>query len=184
MKTVGFTSIVVAIFFGLFSCDGSDEINAQSTEKSISEESQNDDQQQSIKYDFTDFLNEILIGYEISAIHKYMIHTPFESLGEDRGRFNFEGIDENKVNHFVSFESHYENIMNAFVYNLDFKNDNSNLVMDYQKKIQNQLQEVYGDDFETGYDDFGFYIVDWYFEAGSLIFTTGMDFISVEIKEH
>ena len=166
------------------SCSRSNKNDSENTEKAPPVEQQQEDEMQSVKHDFTAFLSEILIGYEITAIHKYMIHTQFEFLGEDKGRYNFEGKDENKVNHFVSFVTYSDNVMNGFVYNLDFNHENSNLVMDYQKKIQAQLQEVYGDDFQTGFDDYGFYILDWYFDAGTLIFTTGLDFISVELREH
>jgi len=139
--------------------------------------------EQNSKQGFTDFLEEIRIGYLMSAISKHMIHTPYKYLGEDQGRMNYEANDENNVNHFISFVTFNEKELSSLVYNLDFKKSNTALVMDYQKKIQAQLQESFGDYFETGYDDFGFYIVDWHFEAFQVIFTTGSDFITVEMND-
>lgn len=171
---------MASLSWGFISCGGKAEQHSDANNQP------ENNQNEAAKLGFTDFLDEILLGYDLSAIHKYMIHTHYQSLGADNGKLNFEGIDEKKVNHFISFAPNKDddNQLSSFVYQLKFKNNNENLVMDYQRKIFAQLQEVYGDDFNTGYDNTGFYVVDWHIECCELTLTTGIDFLSVEVKEH
>ena len=132
----------------------------------------------------TDFLDEILLGYEMRAIPKYMVSTPFKLLGATDIRQNFEFIDENKAVHFVSFSSWEGDELNYFHYGIDFKDNNQNLATGYFQDLQKQLEKIYGLDYETGYNDRGFFEVEWYFEAGVLLLTLGTDFIYVDVNEH
>jgi len=127
--------------------------------------------------------------FEMSAISKHMIHTPYKFLGETELLMNYEAQDENKVGHFISFHKHKDapEQMSALVYNIDFKNKNSHLVMEYQQKLIAQLDAVYGEwseSFETGYNTEGNYEAEWYFEAGVLQVRVGTDFITVDLREH
>ena len=159
--------------------------SAEDQENSINQ----DENQQGDKEGFTDFVEQILLGYEMSAISKHMVHTPYQFLGETELLMNYEAEDENKVTHFVSFHKHKDapEQMSAMVYNLDFKKNNSHLVMEYQQKLIAQLDGVYGEwseDFQTGYNSSGNYEAEWYFEAGVLLVTVGTDFITVDLREH
>lgn len=148
-----------------------------------------DESPQSQKEGFTDFMEQILLGFEMSAISKHMIHTPYKFLGETDLLMNYEAEDENKVNHFVSFHKHHNdaNRLGALVYNLDFKKNNSHLVNEYQEKLIAQLDDVYAEwseNYETGYNSEGNYEAEWLFEAGVLLVTVGTDFITVDLREH
>jgi len=132
----------------------------------------------------TSFLDEILMGYEMSAIPKYMARTPFKLLGDTDIRQNFEYVDKNKAIHFVSFNSWEGEELNFFSYSIDFRDNNQNLATGYFQDLQKQLEKVYGLDYETGYNDNGFFEVEWYFEAGVLLLTLGTDFVSVDVREH
>jgi hypothetical protein len=134
-------------------------------------------------------MEQILLGFVMSAISKHMIHTPYKFLGETDFLMNYEAEDENKVSHFVSFHKHHNdaNQLSALVYNLDFKKNNSHLVNEYQEKLIAQLDDVYAEwseNYETGYNSEGNYEAEWYFEAGVLLVTVGTDFITVDLREH
>jgi hypothetical protein len=178
MKISTFFLIAIITALNLSACGS--ESKAEKTE-SIEE--------QKSEVGFSDFLDEILLGFEISAIHKHMVHTPYSFLGETELLLNFEGQDENLVKHFVSFHKHKDdaNQMSALVYNIDFRSNNSNLVKEYQERLIAQLDQVYGewsDDFQTGYNTDGNYEAEWLFEAGVLLVTVGTDFIIVDLREH
>jgi len=139
--------------------------------------------------DCASFLNEILIGFEFSAIAKHMIHTPFKFLGETNLLSNYETVDVNQVNHMVTFHKNPDdpNVMTALVYNIDFKDSNSHLVNNYQKTLIQQIDDAYGEwseDFSTGYNDAGNYEAEWIFEAGVMLVTVGINFIQVDLREH
>lgn len=132
---------------------------------------------------FSAFIDTILFGTPMSAIPEYMKSTPFTFLGENEGRMNFEGEDENDVNHFVSFATYHDNELHQYAYNLDFKKNNGKLVSDYQQKLLNQMTKIFGDEYDTGYDSTGNHVVDWVMEWGEVSLTHGVDFILVEIRE-
>lgn len=178
MRKSIYTALLVSSIFVIASCGGKSEKETEQAEvENTTPESQ-------ATFAHTDFLDEILLGFEMSAIQKHMVKTPYTYLGEEKGRLIYEAQDENKVKHFISFADFNDNYLTLFTYNLFFEENNTNLVSEYHTKIQAQVQAVYGDDFDTGYDASDFYVVDWYFEAGELILTMGMDFISVEVREH
>lgn len=137
----------------------------------------------------SDFLDEILLGYEMSAVQKHMVQTPYQLLGETDLLINYEAQDANNVTHFVSFHKHTDSPeqLQALVYNIDFKNNNAHLVMEYQENLIKQLDAVYGEwseDFQTGYNNDGLYEAEWLFEAGVLLITVGIDYITVDLHEH
>jgi hypothetical protein len=180
MKTYLLTLGATA-FIALSACNNAE----QKSSESNSEETE----QISSESNHTDFLDEILLGYEMSAISTHMVQTPFKFLGATDLLMNYEAQDQNQVHHFVSFHKHKDdpNQMSALVYNLDFKKNNAHLVMEYQQKLIEQLEAVYGEwaeDFQTGFNNDGNYEAEWYFEAGVLLVTVGTDFISVDLREH
>lgn len=128
------------------------------------------------------FIEEILVGFEMSAVAKHMVQTPYKYLGEDNLRMNYEGIDDNKVNHFVSFGRYYGDELQVYVYNIDFKNNNEHLVNNYMSLIREKLETIYGQDFETGYNDMGNFVVEWTLEGALIDLTTGTNFITLEVK--
>lgn len=139
--------------------------------------------------DYSSFLDEILMGYNFKAIAIYMVQTPFQFLGETDVLMNYQTVDGNKVNQMVTFHKHRDdpNVLSALVYNLDFKQDNSNLVAEYKQKLISQLDEAYGEvsvDFSTGYNEDGNFEATWIFEAGVLNLTAGINFIQVDLREH
>jgi hypothetical protein len=180
MKTVFITFGVAAVII-LSACN--------SSEQKSSENNTEETEQVSKESGYTDFLDEVLLGYDMKAISAVMVQSPYKFLGESDLLMNYEAQDQNKVNHFVSFQKHKDspNQMSALVYNLDFKNNNSHLVMEYQERLIQQLDKVYGEwseDFQTGYNTEGNYEAEWYFEAGVLLVTVGTDFISIDLREH
>jgi hypothetical protein len=175
------TILIVQLFSG---CSNEPQAeNTQLVEEQISTE------KSAKEVGYTDFLNEILLGYEISAIQKHMVQTPYKFLGETEFVMNYEAIDEQNVVHFISFHK-FQSVpgeLGALAYNLDFKNSSSQLVGEYQEKLFQQLDSVYGEwseNFETGYNANGFFEMEWYFEAGTLRMTVGNDFIAVDLSEH
>jgi hypothetical protein len=178
MRTSIFTTLLASSIFIIASCAGNSETKSEQAEV------ENLTPENKVTSGHTDFLDEILLGFEMSAIQKHMVQTPYTYLGEEKGRLNYEAQDENKVKHFISFADFNDNYLTSFTYNLLFEDNDTNLVSEYHAKIQAQLQAVYGDDFSTGYDASDLYVVDWYFEAGELILTMGIDFISVEVRQH
>ena len=179
-------SFYAACTFMLFMACNNNEQNAAEQQERLTEQNQS---QQGYKEGFTDFMEQILLGFEMSAISKHMIHTPYKFLGETELLMNYEAQDENKVDHFISFHKHKDapEQMSALVYNIDFKNKNSPLVMEYQQKLIAQLDAVYGEwseSFETGYNTEGNYEAEWYFEAGVLLVVVGVDFITIDLREH
>jgi hypothetical protein len=137
----------------------------------------------------TDFLEEILLGFQMSAIAKHMVQTPYKFLGETELLLNYEDLDENKVTYFVSFQKNFDDpeYMGAMYLSIDFRNNNSHLVNEYQERLSQQLDAVYGEwseDFSTGYTMDGNYEAEWYFEAGVLTVKVGPDFINVDLHEH
>jgi len=181
MKSLTLLTITTFLVFALASC--SNEKSSEQKENKPIKENQN------ATIGLSDFLDEILLGYEISAIQKHMNQTPYQFLGETDLLFNYEAQDANKVNHFISFHKHFDDPlqMQGFVYNIDFKNNNSHLVIEYQDNLIKQLDAVYGkwsEDFQTGYNNVGLYEAEWIFEAGVLFVTIGTDYITVELNEH
>jgi hypothetical protein len=134
--------------------------------------------------DYFSFVEEVLIGFEMPAIAKHMIHTPYKYLGENEGRMNYEGMDKNQVNHFVSFAKYSGETLQVYVYNIDFKNNNENLLMGYQEELRSKLEAVYGQDFETGYNEMGNFTVEWTLEGVLVDLTYGTNFITLEVNEH
>jgi len=77
--------------------------NEQQTENSQLVEALNSTAISKQEVGYTDFLNEILLGYETSAIQKHMGQTPYKFLGETEFVMNYEAQDDNNVVHFISF---------------------------------------------------------------------------------
>lgn len=184
MKRINLSVGIILIIQLFSSCS-----NEHQTENSQLIEAVNSTEISNEQAEYTDFLNEILLGYEISAIQKHMVQTPYKFLGETEFVMNYEAQDDNNVVHFISFHK-FQSVpgeMGAFVYNLDFKTSSAQLVGEYQEKLFQQLDEIYGEwseDFSTGYTENGFFEMEWYFEGGTLRMTVGNDFIAVDLSEH
>jgi hypothetical protein len=131
---------------------------------------------------YTAFVEEVLIGFPMKEVSKHMVQTPYKYLGETEGRATYEGQDENKVDHFVTFGRYFGDELQVIVYNLDFKNNNEKLVMDYQKKLLNKLVELYGDTYDPGYNEAGNYVIDWVMEFGTVSLTHGVNFVTYEVR--
>lgn len=169
----------IAILLGFILC-----VSCQ--ENAVVESEDKIEQDESIPHsnkDYMVFVEEILVGFDLDALSKHMVQTPYQYLGEINGRYNYEGQDANKVDHFVSFATYSGNHLEVYVYNLDFKHNNENLVMEYQQKLQAHLTETYGNDFETGYDSEGNYVVDWVLKSVQVYLNAGTNYITLEVKE-
>ena len=103
------------------------------------------------------FIEEVLIGFTHAAIAQHMVQTPYVFLGENDGRINYEAIDSKKVNHFISFDTAQNDALEVYVYNIDFKTNNEHLTSDYFNKLRDVLENHFGSEFETGYDENGIY---------------------------
>lgn len=150
-------------------------------------ETENVSSTESTKVGYTDFLDEILIGFQMAAITKHMAKTPYKFLGETELLMNYEAIDDNKVKYFLSFLKDFDAPEDMFGLSLsiDFDDNNAHLVNEYQENLIQQLDAVYGewsDDFVTGYNMYGNYEADWYFEAGILHITIGTNFINIDLN--
>jgi outer membrane biogenesis lipoprotein LolB len=171
----------VAVTVFLTSCSsGSFKENVASKEQNKTIETHEKSSQ--TEENFTTFIGKVLYGSQMDTVKKLMKETPYTFLGNNAGRSNYEGQDTNNVNHFVSFASYHDNELHEIVYNIEFKNNNENLVMKYQKKLFNQLIEIFGEDYDPGYDLNGHYVVDWVLEFGTVSLTNGVNFISFEVK--
>ena len=136
------------------------------------------------KDQFMDFIDDMLIGFTIKQVRDVMVETKFQELTQQENRLNYNGEDENLVEHEVRFAFDADGLLEHCAYNLGFVNNNENLVMDYQKMMQTRLEVVYGSGFQTGYDDFGYFVLDWILEGGLVELTIGLDFISLKVKRH
>ena len=186
MKSIINAAALFLFVLNLTSCNSDD---AKSAEENAPTDEEQQYEPQPMKTGYTDFLEEILLGFEISGIHKHMVQTPFVFLGETDMLLNFSAQDENKVDHFVTFHKIFDEPtrLSAIDYRMDFLEGNSQLVMQYQQNLIRQLDLVYGEwseDFETGYNEKGLYEAEWIFEGGVLRVTVGIDFIEVLLREH
>lgn len=136
------------------------------------------------KDQFTGFIDDMLIGFTVEEVRNVLIETKFQESEKQENRINFIGEDENLVEHDVSFAFDADELLEYYVYNLGFKNNNENLVMDYQKMLQTKLEVVYDSDFETGYDDSGHFVLDWLLEGVVVELRIGLDFIALEVRRH
>lgn len=134
--------------------------------------------------EYFSFIEEVLIGFTHTAIAKHMVQTPYAFLGENEGRINYEAIDSNNVNHFISFDTAQNDALEVYVYNIDFKNNNEHLTSDYFNKLRDVLENHFGSEFETGYDDNGIYGINWTLEGVLVDLSMGTNFIQLEIKQH
>jgi hypothetical protein len=177
--TYGFGLLILVTFY---SCKQNEAETTNQSNSSINNETTSKSDNNSSNY--FSFIEEVLIGFTHAAIAQHMVQTPYAFLGVNEGRINYEAIDSNNVNHFISFDTAQNDALEVYVYNIDFKNNNEHLTSDYFNKLRDVLENHFGSEFETGYDDNGIYGINWTLEGVLVDLSMGTNFIQLEIKQH
>lgn len=139
-------------------------------------------EQLSPKYEFTSIIDNVMLGSQYDEIIGFMHLTAFKQTGERDGKINFMGEDENEVIHAVVFSCADDGHLTAYIYKVQFDENNESLVMNYQKKMRNQLELLFGSDFRSGYNNSGDYVIQWTMENIEASLITGMSHIILEIN--
>jgi|GEM_PF-5096038 len=174
------TSFCLLLLVTLLSCNQKEVETVTQTENNDSKEINTVLDQKPSNY--LSFIEEVLLGFTHAAIAQHMVQTPYVFIGENEGRINYEAIDSKKVNHFISFDTAQNDVLEVYVYNIDFKNNNEHLVSDYLNEIRVVVEGVFGQDFETGYDTNGNFEIEWTVEAGKVTIISGINFITLEVN--
>lgn len=121
-------------------------------------------------------------GITLDEVKYYISEwTNFKYLGETEGNLNYEWIDENGGEHFVSFGSFTPGLLDYVSYNIKLNNEIGSLVWDYQYELEKELEKTYAYDFDRSFEGEYNSVSEWIYEDYHVVLANGKDYITLTI---
>lgn len=164
--------IVIALNIALQSCNSTESNKSVENEQYVSE----------YKRLNLHVLKYLQPGITLDEVKYYISEwTNFKYLGETEGNLNYEWIDENGGEHFVSFGSFTPGLLDYVSYNIKLNNEIESLVWDYQYELEKELEKTYAYDFDRSFEGEYNSVSEWIYEDYHVVLSNGKDYITLTI---